>query len=885
MTSTGKGVFASYEGPMTADSLGQRLGAGKGLIGQGKYAEAYELLANTVDFAIASAGHDTLLIYLQLEAGLAAYLMGEPAKANDHYKAVLADEELAMQTSYRTVMDANYRIGIAYRELGDLYLAIDYLEEALHLAKQGPQQNMDIGKCQNALGNLQIRLRNYGTALDHYREAKEIIAEKFGPEHLHVGSILGNMGMAYQEIDSFQASLESHFAALAIRKKRLRENHPTIALNHNNLGDAYLAMGRLDEAEDQYKMSMEMWKGELGPDHVNVAIAHYNLGDIHRERKEWIPALDSYQQAIHILDPEHTTDNWLHEKKGREPRSYVIYLDAMRRKASTIRAMYKAENTAKEVYTISYYYQDLHDLILEMRKGFQREASSRELVGISLGIYEEAIQTCIDRSLYRQDDYREALNYAEAAKGVSLDAALNSQDALRFTGPLAILVNREKDIKEKINGTKLAVELARKQGKVELDSIFNELSQAKEAYNKFVDTLKRNYPDYYELRHQGQENWSLSWLDEMQEGTALISYFIGEDSIYGFGVVREQVFAFNLMAKSELTQRVEHLQNALKNRKPLGKQAEELAELILLPVLAKLDWAKYDRLVIFRDGCLEYIPFEVLPYEGEYLIQRFPISYGYSIRSYFHERGPMRLPQGYLGFARGFTGESSMEELAALPYAVEEVEEAADLFDGKMFLDDEASENTLRLEAERGGILHFATHALLDDRNPLYSKLLLSGNDEGIMENDGNLYTYEIFDLDLGAELAILSACNTGNGQLQSGEGMMSLARGFVYAGCPSILMNHWAASDRESGVIIKDFLGYLGEGMEKDIALQQAKVDYLDKADEIKSHPYFWAGLGLIGDSRPMNIESNGGGDWIWWLLVLGGVVCLIFLWKRGIM
>ena len=140
----------------------------------------------------------------------------------------------------------------------------------------------------------------------------------------------------------------------------------------------------------------------------------------------------------------------------------------------------------------------------------------------------------------------------------------------------------------------------------------------------------------------------------MQEGTALISYFIGEDSVYGFGVVREQVFALNLMSKSELSNRVGGLQSALINRKPLGKQAEELAELILLPVLAKLDWAKYDRLVIFRDGCLEYIPFEILPYKGEYLIQRFPISYGYSIRSYFHERGPMRLPQGYLGFARGF---------------------------------------------------------------------------------------------------------------------------------------------------------------------------------------------------------------------------------------
>ncbi len=918
MTSTGKGVFASGDGGMQQDSAQQEqtdsarleqqdsawqnLQSGKGLIGQGKYSEAYNLFANTLQSFSPSMPDDTLLVYLQLEAGLASYLMGAPETATRHYKTILKEEEKwAGRVSPRVWIDANYRLGIAYRELGDLYLAIDYLEAALQQANLGPEKNMDIGKCHNALGNLQIRLRNYELALGHYREAKGIIADKFGPEHLHVASVLGNMGLAYQELDSFQASLDAHFAALEIREKVLRKGHPTIALNHNNLGDTYLAMGELDRAEGEYKTSMDQWRRALGPDHINIAIAEYNLGDVLKQRGEWFLALEAYQRAINVLDPGHATVNWMVEKSGMEPRSYVIYLDALRRKAATLRAMDGVGEIHLDPYLIAGIYQDLHRLVLEMRKGFQREASSRELVSISLGIYEEAIQSCLVPVDSADDQSRilTALNYAEAAKGVSLDAALNSQEALKFTGPVASLVNREKEIQERITGTKLAIDDARSADPGSLDSLNRVLAESRTSYNELMDSLKYNFPDYYELKHQGQEEWSLSWLAEMEEGTALISYFIGVDSVYGFAAVQGQVFALNLISREELERRVEELRMALTNRKAITALAEELGAMILTPLLAEMDGAAFDRLVIFRDGYLEYIPFDILPLAGGYLIEKFPLSYGYNIRSYFRDQRPLKSPQNYLGFARSFSGDTYRNAskgkvggkrevgkgpksrdvigLAELPFALEEVKDAEDLLVGRIFLDGEASETALRKHAEQGGILHLATHALLDDRNPLYSKLLLAGDASGEMEKDGDLHAYELFALNLGSELTILSACNTGNGQLQSGEGMMSLARGFAYAGCPSILMNHWEASDRESGVIINDFLEYLAEGLEKDAALQKAKVDYLKNADEVRAHPYFWAGLGLVGNKRAMHLNRSGGLSGIWPVGVVGFVVLIL--------
>lgn len=884
LSSTGKGVFALDNDPLIADSVGVYLKTGKGLLGQGKYSEAYQLLSEATQVCCLPSPEDTLMVYLQLEAGLAAYLMGEPKLASEHYQVVLDRIDLTDRTSPRTLIDANYRMGIAFRELGDLYLAIDFLEDALHLAELGEEGNMDIGKCNNALGNLQIRLRNFPAALRNYQDAKEIIALKFGAGHSHVASILGNMGMAYQELDSFPAALSAHFAALAIRKKVLRNNHPTIALNHNNLGDAYLAMGDLEVAEFHYRKSLEMWQSELGPDHINIAIANYNLGDVHRGRKEWVQALEAYQQAIFKLDPEHATVQWDAENLGTEPRSYTIYLEALRRKASLLREMGMAEGDMSLLRDHFSIYEDIHHLILEMRKGFKRESSSRELVAISLGAYEEAVQTCIDLSASASGEQgwgRSALNFAEAAKGVSLDAAIGTRNALRFDGPLAGLVEREKVIQENINGTQLAIDQLRKSREGKPDSLFEILSEFKSDYNTLVDSIKHQFPDYYELKHQSKEEWSLSWLEEIDLETALLSYFVGEDSLFGFGIVRGQIFVQNLLSKEDLWKLVEEFRNALVNRKPFWEKNELLSEAILWPLLDQFGKNDFQRMVIFRDGCLEYIPFEVLLVgnreEDGMLIEQVPISYGYSLRSYFRDRGEMKTPQNYLGFARAFERGYKTEEetLSALPNAVEEVKNAGDLFTGMSFFNEDATESALRRESGQGGILHLATHALLDDGNPLFSRLIL-GEEKGDEQTaDGSLYTYELFDLNIGAELAILSACNTGNGQLQSGEGMMSLARGFVYAGCPSILMNHWAASDRESALIISDFLGFLSEGVDKDRALQQAKLGYLKNADEVRSHPYFWAGLGLIGDARPMNLEQASEIPWFW----LIGVVALVLI------
>jgi len=138
-------------------------------------------------------------------------------------------------------------------------------------------------------------------------------------------------------------------------------------------------------------------------------------------------------------------------------------------------------------------------------------------------------------------------------------------------------------------------------------------------------------------------------------------------------------------------------------------------------------------------------------------------------------------------------------------------------------------------------------HTIIDNQNPMYSKLVFTPGGSG-SQDDGYLNTYELFSLHLPGQLAVLSACNTGGGKLERGEGIISLARGFFYAGIPSVVMTLWEIEDHSSADLMAIFYKNLKKGLPSDIALQRAKIAYMEKAGKLQSHPYFWAGYMVIG-------------------------------------
>jgi CHAT domain-containing protein len=213
-----------------------------------------------------------------------------------------------------------------------------------------------------------------------------------------------------------------------------------------------------------------------------------------------------------------------------------------------------------------------------------------------------------------------------------------------------------------------------------------------------------------------------------------------------------------------------------------------------------------------------------------------------------------------------------------LPASTAEINRGSKLFNGKAFIREQATHENFSAVAGHTGILHLATHAFLLPDAPLESGLYFYPDDgEHEIAATSQLTMFDIYNSEVGADLVILSACSTGDGDLTAGEGPLSLARAFSYAGSNSVVMSHWRANDASTADIVQRFLEYLVAGEPKDIALQKAKKDFLATADPFMAHPFFWAGVSLYGD--PESMDRPGQGKlWLFGLiglvLVGGGIV-----------
>ena len=292
-------------------------------------------------------------------------------------------------------------------------------------------------------------------------------------------------------------------------------------------------------------------------------------------------------------------------------------------------------------------------------------------------------------------------------------------------------------------------------------------------------------------------------------------------------------------------------------------------------------------LIIIPDGKLASIPFEALltsrvqgpdnnSKDYPYLIKQHPVSYGYSSTILLNSlhKSNNAAHHSILSFAPSFQADDKAllaelkergAEFVSLPGTKNEVAQILDIAGGEPYLDENASEANFKQLAPEYQVLHIATHGIIDDKNPMKSGLVFSKENDSI--EDGFLNVYELYSLRLNADMAVLSACNSGYGKLQQGEGVMSMARAFLYAGVPGIVMSQWSVNDKSSAKIMVSFYKGLNSGLSKAQAMQKAKLDYLQNADKLTANPYFWAGFVVIGNPLPVAFSNT---IWYWWLLIV---------------
>lgn len=167
-----------------------------------------------------------------------------------------------------------------------------------------------------------------------------------------------------------------------------------------------------------------------------------------------------------------------------------------------------------------------------------------------------------------------------------------------------------------------------------------------------------------------------------------------------------------------------------------------------------------------------------------------------------------------------------------------------------LYLRQAATEENVKGSSDLGTArrIHFATHGVMSERQPQYSGLVLTLDEDP--QEDGLLQVYEIFNLKLNADLVVLSACETGLGKEVKGEGIIGLTRAFLYAGTPSVVVSLWPVVDRSTARLMAKFYEELNQRPDKAEALRRAKLEMI-KAGGRSAHPFHWAPFILIGERK----------------------------------
>lgn len=369
---------------------------------------------------------------------------------------------------------------------------------------------------------------------------------------------------------------------------------------------------------------------------------------------------------------------------------------------------------------------------------------------------------------------------------------------------------------------------------------------------------KKEYPDYYRARTLSLSEPITYYQSKFcDEETMIIEYAVFNNWIYRLDITKEQLDIKRFKKVTGFDDTLSELREALQNRKgydTLFKKIDFLLPTEILPSITKL--------LIVTDRNLALIPFDILPYKESALINTYDISYAGSLQLLDEQyKLTTSSNDSWLGFAPMYTGTLQIDNAT-------EINTLKSITKGIAFTGLEATKKKFVSESPKYGILHLATHGELNNINPMNNKLLFSG----ASEND--LSVQEVYTLDLSAGLAVLSACDTGNGKVEVGDGVMSMSRAFSYAGVASTVTSLWKVPDQETKQIMNLFYRYLREGKSKSNALRLAKQEYLKvTSDPELRHPYYWAGFVLTGDASPLYSSNYK------WVYILISIVLLLFV------
>lgn len=835
----------------------------------------------------------------------------------------------------------------AYLKKGFYQKSLKYQNMALNAQlKIYPKEHSYIGSSYNNIGLIFQNMGEYDRAIHYYKKATNNFIHSLGNEHNAVARVYNNIANCYKFKKLNNKALFYYQKALKIRIRKLGENHSDTSYSYVDIGELYKLKKDYDKAIKYYakalhihqklfpnayyisdtydaiasihiqrkalKLAIEYLGKSLqkrlktdGKYHPRTAKTYNLIADTYKEAQEYDHALIFYNKAIEANRYTHT-DTKVNLDQLPKYLNDRILLYSLHGKAKTLQLKFETHNDLSDLIKCATIFKELDVLIHKIRKALRTHADKIDFAEKTKQIYTDAIENQLLLAKYNQKSsfFNESFYYVEKSRANTLLGLLDDSNAKIFSGIPKAILNLEHQLKA--DHAFYTSEIINEQTRETSDTLKitnaeNKLFEISRRKDSLIESMEKMYPKYYQLKYKYQTVSIAEIQERLDQNTTVLELFNTDSITYAY-VITKNDFSLTKIGTPHLEDNIRDLKYAInsKNTNTYKKVAFDLYSKLIAPIQNNI---RGDRLIIIPDGPLWHLNFELLltentnsnhPKNFPYLLKEYAVSYANSATLLFSEKTltPDKKRKECLAFSYSDstkTFNTQQMSLATLrdakedlPGTREEIKAISEIINGKYYFGNQAIESNFKKNAGQYNILHMAMHGEIDHKRPENSRLLFTKSNDSIEDNF--LYSHELFALNIPAELTVLSACNTGAGKIATGEGIMSLGNAFQYSGTKSLLLSAWKVPDQTTPDLMKYFYSNLKNGMSKDKALQQAKLQRLSTLEPNQTHPFYWGGFYLVGDTTPLDFEESS--NLFLWLLGLSLVLTIgigLFIRKKA--
>ncbi len=807
--------------------------------------------------------------------------LGESAKGLKYLEKGLAIDKQELGTNHPNVASGLNNIAIHYYYKGDYKRALEYMKQATSiLATYFGKNHPKVAVGYNNISIVHSEIGELEKAIEYMKKSIAIKKKMIGEVNKDVAIGYQNLGALHFDLKQYEKAIREYRKALEIHQRVFDGPHPEIANVYANMGQLYMKQQNYEKALEYLNKDLDINTRLLGQNHPFIGDTHTKIGEAYHSKKEQRPALQHYRKAVAVLTGESINEMGIANLALENVTHPVLLMEAFEGKGEAHRAMFEETGDNAHLEQALDTYLKASSLIRKMQVEYRNDESKLLLKERADKLYRAGLETAY--TLYKQTgderQIRYALYFTEQGKARVLLEQLMETNAENFAGLPDSLVSKENKIRRNI--TSLNRTIKEKTGSqvhidsVKLGGLKDSLFTLKRKLTSHIKRLEQNYPKYYRLKFEDTQITPEHIQKELLEPEqTIIEYSLEDESLFAFLINRKQVRLKKIELDTTLASVIRDFRTATveENSSEFARLSHLLYRNLFEPLLPNIQGSS---LKIVPDGILNYLPFEALvtrhptPTETfsdfSYLIQKYTISYAPSaslLKHWNRQHESSSSNSSFIAFAPVFpsadaTGSSVRQErfyppVSPLPLSRYETQQVDSVisrrgYQSDIFMNRKASETAFKKTAlSEYSIIHLATHALMVEDSVAEPGIYFAN--EPNSPDDGILHLEEVYNLNLNANLVVLSACETGLGEVVQGEGVLSLARAFQYAGARNLFVSLWKVDDRSTSELMVQFYKYLSGEEAIRRAARQAKLHLL--GDPRYASPRFWAPFILLGN------------------------------------